>query len=218
MVSLRRRLPRILRGPEPAAGTPAASSPTPSEEATVPRWLRPSIRAARVASLNNPTFRDPRAPVSFAAPVDEASERLIIRYDLVQLLDRPDEALGMPLGELDTGDEVEVLERVTIWARVRTPAHRDGWVPAMTLASADVLTPEADGEPAVEEIHGAAREADLPALEDLLAIAAERRALMDAQPPAAPAPPRKASKSKQSARPQKSRKTNRRTSTRKKRH
>lgn len=186
----------------------------------MPRWLRPSVRAARVASTKNPTPRERRAPVAFAAPVDGATERLVVRYDLVQLLDRPDEALGMPVGELDTGDEIEVLERVTIWARVRTPADRDGWVPAMTLASADVLSPEPDGEPAAEEMHGVPREADLPALEDLLAIAAERRALADAQP-AAPVKPRKPkaqAPGKRSDPARRTKKSNRRTSTRKKRH
>jgi hypothetical protein len=220
MVSLRRRLP-ALRRHQPAP-EPAASSTPPDAEALLPRWLRPSVKAARVASLKSPApSKEGRAPVLFAAPVDGAKDRLVVRYDRVQLLDRPDDALGMPRGELDTGDEVEVLERNPIWTRVRTPAHPDGWVPAMTLASADVLATEPDPEPAAEDIHGRPREADLPPLEELLAIAAERRALIDAPLPAAPVKPRKPPTQAKQRRPDQARKTkksNRRTSTRKKRH
>lgn len=220
MVSLRRKIPG-LRGHEPAAAEPAAPSTTPAEEAQVPRWLRPSVRAARVETLQSPAPRERRAPLLFVGPVLGGMERLVVRYDLVQLLDRPDEALGMPVGELDTGDEIEVLERDSIWARVRTPAHRDGWVPAMTLAPADVLPPEPAAEPAAEEIPSATGEAGLPPLEELLAIAAERRALQEAPPPPAPEEPPKPAAQAPQKRPNqanKAKKTNRRTSTRKKRH
>ncbi len=215
MVSIRRRLP-ALRRTKPAAPEPAANSTTPDGEALLPRWLRPSVRAARVASLKIPgPHPERRPPVRFATPVEEAADRLAVRYDRVQLLDRPDDALGMPRGELDTGDEVEVIERDAIWARVRTPTQRDGWVPAMTLAAADPLAdePPAEAEP---DVDGGAAEDDLPALEALLAIAAERRALMDPQLPAAPDQPRKPPKPARQAKARKARKTNRPTSTRKK--
>ena len=215
MVSLRRRLP-ALRRTKPAAPEPAANSATPDEEALLPRWLRPSVRAARVASLKIPgPHPERRAPVRFATPVDEAADRLAVRYDRVQLLDRPDDALGMPRGELDTGDEVEVIERDAIWAHVRTPTQRDGWVPAMTLAAADPLADEraAEAEPDVDR--GAAED-DLPALEALLAIAAERRALMSAERPAPPDQPRKPAKATHPSKAAKNRKTNRPTSARKK--
>lgn len=222
MATFRGRLAASLRRPKPAAPEPASSEPTPDEEALLPRWLRPSVRAARVASLKNPTPTERRAPVLFTDPVDDAGERLVVRYDRVQLLDRPDDALGMPLGELDTGDEVEVLERdsTRIWARVRTPGERDGWVPAMTLTAGDAFAVEAEAEPVAEGPDAAIGESDLPALEDLLAIAAQRRALADAQPPAAPKRPRKPptkATPKRSDQSRKSKKPNHRTSARKKR-
>jgi hypothetical protein len=126
----------------------------------------------------------------------------------------------MPRGELDTGDEIEILERDLIWAHVRTPADRDGWVPAMTLAAPDVLAgePELTPEP---DVDGGSRD-DMPALEDLLAIAAERRAQADAQPPpVAPEPPKAVARARQKKQPSpahKTKKPSRRTSTRKKRH
>lgn len=186
----------------------------------MPRWLRPSVRAARVASVKNPTPRERREPVLFTGPVDGAGERLVVRYDRVQLLDRPNDALGMPLGELDTGDEVEILEREVIWTRVRTPSQRDGWVPAMTLTAPDALAVEPEASPAADGPDPAIGESGLPALEDLLAIAAQRRALADA-PPAAPAKPRKPkakAPGKRSDPARRTKKSNRRTSTRKKRH
>jgi hypothetical protein len=226
MVSLRRRLPALRRHKE-APDEPAAPSTTPDEEAMLPRWLRPSVRAARVASLRIPAPRERRPPLRFADRVDGATERLVVRYDRVQLLDRPDDALGMPQGELDTGDEIEILERDLIWAHVRTPADRDGWVPAMTLAPADALPPEPAAEAAAERSTAVDGEADGPALEELLAIAAERRAQADAQPPAvapepiAPEPPKPVARARQKKQPNpahKTKKPSRRTSTRKKRH
>jgi uncharacterized protein YgiM (DUF1202 family) len=140
---------------------------------------------------------------------------LVVRYDLVQLLDRPDEALGVPQAELDAGDEVEVLERDAIWTRVQTPAGRAGWVPAMTLTSADAFVEEPDGDtPVAPEIDGAPGEGDQPALETLLAIAAERRARIDVQSPVVPDEPREPAAKSRSKQTRKTRKANRRTSSR----
>ena len=59
-------------------------------------------------------------------PGDELSELHHVRYDGVPLLDRPDDVLqGRTMQELDGGDQVDVLERAEIWARVRTP-HEPG--------------------------------------------------------------------------------------------
>jgi Bacterial SH3 domain len=187
MTSLRGRLAASLRRPKPAAVEPGPSPATPDEEAALPRWLRPSVRAARVASIKIPTPVERRAPLLFPAPFDGAggaAERLVVRYDRVQLLDRPNDALGMPLGELDTGDEVEVLEREVIWTRIRTPGQREGWLPAMTLAAPDALPLEPEATPLAEPPAAVDTEAGVPALEDLLARAARSRALASAQPPA----------------------------------
>jgi hypothetical protein len=185
-------------------GLPPVRSSSAPVESQVPRWLRPSVRAARFESDNIKAPRPDRAArLAFATPGDAVTERLVVRYDLVQLLDRPDEALGVPHAELNSGDEIEVLERDDIWTRVQTPTGRSGWIPAMTLASADALG-ESDGETPPAELDGASGEGDQPALETLLAIAAERRARIDAQSPAPSRPDRA----------RKTRKANRRASSR----
>lgn len=188
----------------PSAHPPVRSS-IPPVESQVPRWLRPSVRAARFESDHIKAPRPDRARLAFATPGDEVAERFVVRYDLVQLLDRPDEALGIPQGELDSGDEVEVLERDDIWTRVQTPTGRAGWIPAMTLASADALAGEPGaGTPLAAEIDEADGQGDQPALETLLAMAAERRARIDAQELARSRPDR----------PRSTRKAKRRTSSR----
>jgi hypothetical protein len=97
----------------------------------------------------------------------------------------------------------------------------------MTLAPADALPPEPAAEAAAERSTAVDGEADGPALEELLAIAAERRAQADAQPPAiapepiAPEPPKPVARARQKKQPNpahKTKKPSRRTSTRKKRH
>jgi hypothetical protein len=195
-----------------SSAPPPARSSTAPLESQVPRWLRPSVRAARFESDNIKAPRPDRAArLAFATPGDAATERLVVRYDLVQLLDRPDEALGVPHGELNSGDEVEVLERDDIWTRVQTPGGRAGWVPAMTLAPADALVGEPDVEmPLVPESEGAEGRDDQPALEALLAIAAERRAQMDAQPAVVLDDTRHQATKSRSDRPSKSRKARRR--------
>lgn len=136
---------------------------------------------------------------------------MVVRYDLVQLLDRPDEALAIPQAELDAGDEVEVLELDDIWTRVRTPDGRAGWVPAMTIAPGGALAEETDSEaPPAAEIDGSDGQGDQPALETLLAIAAERRARIDAPAPVTLDEPRHLPAKSRSERPRKTRKASRR--------
>jgi hypothetical protein len=195
LVAVRRRKSDDLEVQTAAVAAPVgAASPSSSApaESQVPRWLRPSVRAARFESDNLKAPRPDRAArLAFATPGDAVTERLVVRYDLVQLLDRPDEALGAPHDELNSGDEVEVLERDDIWTRVQTPTGRAGWIPAMTLASADALAGEPDAEtPLTAERDRPDRQGDQPALETLLAIAAERRARIDAQPPTPSRPDR----------------------------
>jgi hypothetical protein len=172
-------------------GLPPVRSSGGLVESQVPRWLRPSVRAARFESDNVKAPRPERARLAFATPGDEIAERLVVRYDLVQLLDRPDEALGIPHAELNSGDEVEVLERDDIWTRVQTPTGRAGWIPAMPLASAGSLAYEPGAEtPPAAEIDGASGEGEQSALETLLAIAAERRAHSHAEATATSRPER----------------------------
>jgi hypothetical protein len=166
----------------------------------LPRWLDPSVAAARfkidgavtprhaVAAASVPA----RVPMVFTTPHDEVTPRLRVRYDGVPLLDRPDEALGRPLRELDGGDEVEVLDRAEIWAKVRTPSELIGWIPGMTLAAVVATAVEADPDTSdAVQLDLQAASDEPPALEALLeAIAAKRLPRQEPLVEAVPPPPR----------------------------
>ena len=143
-------------------------------EAGVPRWRRQSLRDARAQSDRVPQ-RVPRK-LTFAAPPSGDVERSVVRYDLVPLLDHPDEVTGIPIGELRAGDEVEVVGRRAVWSEVLTPTGRTGWVHRTTLDAPAASAP-AD-EPADgfgDEPPEAAQERQQ--LDEILAaISAQRRA------------------------------------------
>jgi hypothetical protein len=179
-----------------------------SDDSHIPRWRRPSVAAARFETDNSNAVRaasaaavpPPRPRLAFTESIDKRAERMLVRYDNVPLLEQPDEAFGRILEELQSGDEVEIIERDSLWAHVRAPTGVAGWTPVMTvtamtdasflfdLASTIVVEPEPPPE-----------EESVP-LEVLLeAIVAERRASQesdnDAHPesnsgdaPVAPAP------------------------------
>jgi hypothetical protein len=194
-----------------SATDPNAPLPAQVAEAQVPRWRRPSVMAARFQTDSTAVVRaampDPiaarRAPNVFAAGNDAGGERMRLRYDGVPLLDRPDDALGRTWTDLDTGDEVLILERDEIWANVTTPAGATGWVPTMVLAASSTWVDE-DPEPEIQAAPVAPRD-EQPSLEVLLAaIAAERRArqeLLEATPPAVASNDRGKRKSPAKARP-----------------
>ena len=184
---------RILKGRRPSKATDSDSVPAGTlgadfgRDRNLPRWLDPSIAAqrfrtdtttaARAAAAVAVATAAARLPVVFATPAEGLAERLLVRYDGVPLLDRPDDVLGQTIGELDSGDEVEILERSEIWARVRTPGGTLGWMPSMTLSEIVVapVGPAAPGlfDPPVSQD-------EQPALEALLAaIAAKRHAQLD---------------------------------------
>jgi hypothetical protein len=173
---------------EPPVRSPVPTATTPPE-LQAPRWLRPSVRAARFESDHVKAPRPGHARRTFAEPPAEGTDRLIVRFDLVQALDRPDEALGVPQEELNTGDEVDVVDRddEAIWTLVRTPTGRAGWIPALTLASPAAVADETEADsPMGPEVDAATAPDDQPALETLLALAAERRTQIAAPSPGAP--------------------------------
>jgi hypothetical protein len=100
----------------------------------LPRWRRPSLLAAR---KSNPVAEvaDPRPRLLFdpEEPSRGPKERQFVRYRIVKLLDQPDELLGNTVGQLDAGDEVDVLEHRGTYRRVLTPEGRTGWVHKMVL-------------------------------------------------------------------------------------
>ncbi|HLO36621.1 MAG TPA: hypothetical protein VK194_11080, partial [Candidatus Deferrimicrobium sp.] len=106
---------------ETLSGAPGLGS---GRDPNLPRWLDPSVTAARFRPDTTTAVRavalataPPRLPVVFGTPADELAERRRVRYDGVPLLDRPDDVLGRTIGEVDGGDEVELLERGEIWAQ-----------------------------------------------------------------------------------------------------
>jgi hypothetical protein len=103
-------------------------------EAGMPRWRRPSLLEARKA---DPTRYISTAPkMSFdngRVEAVEGLERRIIRYRMVRLLDAPDELRSVEIGELDQGDEVQLLEKSGAYWLVLCPDGRKGWLHKMTL-------------------------------------------------------------------------------------
>jgi hypothetical protein len=113
-------------------------------EASMPRWRRPSLLAARKADPLRSVVTDaPRLAFSsgLVGPLD-GHERRLIRYRLVRLLESPDELRAAEIGSLDQGDEVQLLRRSGTYWEVLCPDGRQGWVHKMTLG--DVVA--ADGE------------------------------------------------------------------------
>lgn len=151
-------------GSEVANGVVASVAvPAPIDlEAAMPRWRRPSLQAARKA--------DPARSVGVSQPMTfdqgvadaiEGRERRLIRYAVVRLLDAPDELRSSEIGQLDQGDEVQLIERSGTYWLVLCPNGQQGWIHKMTLG--EVVT---DGSAAF------AREVD----EDVLAAFLTARA------------------------------------------
>ncbi len=114
----------------------AATIPAPLDiEASMPRWRRPSLIEARKADPAR-TATATHQTQSFehgVARVVEGRERRIIKYAVVRLLDAPDELRSAEIGQLDQGDEVQLLERSGSYWLVLCPDGRQGWLHRMTL-------------------------------------------------------------------------------------
>ena len=101
-------------------------------EANMPRWRRPSLLEAR---HSDPTRQAPvhRLPMRFTdAEAGEVDVR-VVRYAMVPVLDRPDEVLGMQVGGLSSGDEVQVVGSSGAFIEVLCPNGDQGWVHRTTL-------------------------------------------------------------------------------------
>jgi hypothetical protein len=116
---------------------------TGGTDVELPRWRRPSLLAARKSD----PIRNGAEHVSLTFTSQSGSgaggERCVVRYRLVQLLDRPDELLGQAVDSVDEGDQVEILERRGTYRRVVTPDGREGWLHRMTLG--DLVTQDPAG-------------------------------------------------------------------------
>ena len=117
-----------------AAADAAAAALLLDPELGIPRWRRPSLLEARRA---DPT-RDVTAPARLTfdhglVGALEGRERRLIGYNVVRLLDSPDELRGAEIGFLDQGDQVQLLEKRGVYWLVLCPDGREGWIHKMTL-------------------------------------------------------------------------------------
>ena len=130
--------PYAMLGAELAPAFPGVDPGTGGTDVNLPRWRRPSLLAARKSD----PIRNGGDHVALTFNMHDApspgGERHVIRYQLVRLLDRPDELLGQAIDSLDEGDEVEILEQRGTYRRVLTPDGRQGWIHRMTIG--DIVT------------------------------------------------------------------------------
>ncbi len=114
---------------------PVVDIPNPHDaELDMPRWRRPSLIVARKADPIRDAVEIPRLTFDhgLVGPID-GHERRLIRYNLVRLLDIPDELRGTEVAFLDQGDEVQLLEKRGVYWLVLCPDGRQGWIHKMTL-------------------------------------------------------------------------------------
>ena len=99
----------------------------------MPRW-----RGVTLEARKNDPARTPHTnrPLSFdvgRVHAAEGYECRTIRYRVVRLLDAPDELRSADIGQLDQGDEVQLIERSGTYWLVLCPDGRQGWIHKMTL-------------------------------------------------------------------------------------
>jgi hypothetical protein len=120
-------------GAEVLAAGRASVAPIDAAEAGMPRWRRPSVQAARKSDPNRYVDSGHMSFDNGLVSAIEGHERRIIRYRVVRLLDAPDELRSTDIGQLDQGDEVQLLERSGAYWKVLCPDGRQGWLHKMTL-------------------------------------------------------------------------------------
>jgi hypothetical protein len=112
----------------------------------MPRWRRPSVQAARKADPSR--SMGVSVPMTFESGIVSAvdgRERRLIRYAVVGLLDAPDELRSAEIGQLDKGDEVQLIERSGAYWLVLCPNGQQGWIHKMTLGEVVTDTPPSLG-------------------------------------------------------------------------
>lgn len=113
-------------------GTGTARPTQLGDDAAVPRWLRPSLQAARKAGWGVPP---PRSAVRFTGPAAPGVDRREIGYRLVRVADGPDDLGSEEIGRFDRGDQVEILESKGPFVRVRGADGLEGWVQQAAIVS-----------------------------------------------------------------------------------
>jgi hypothetical protein len=109
-----------------------------ADEAAIPRWRRPSLIEARKTDPRySATATHERQSFNHGGdPATAGTERRKIRYRAVSLLDAPDPLRSSAIGDLDEGDEVQLLQRSGGYWLVLCPDGSQGWVHRMTLGDA----------------------------------------------------------------------------------
>jgi hypothetical protein len=132
----------VVRGP---------TTPGPVDtEAGMPRWRRPSLLEARKADPARSVSSSARMSFTSGGNAVDGHERRVIRYRVVRLLDAPDELRSADIGQLDQGDEVQLLERSGAYWLVLCPDGRQGWLHKMTLG--EVVTDGAQQQSVVPDV------------------------------------------------------------------
>jgi hypothetical protein len=117
-----------------AAADAAAAALLLDPELGIPRWRRPSLLEARRADPTRESTAAPRLTFDHGlVGALDGRERRLIGYNVVRLLDSPDELRGAEIGFLDQGDEVQLLEKRGVYWLVLCPDGREGWIHKMTL-------------------------------------------------------------------------------------
>jgi hypothetical protein len=129
-------------------GAPVTTVVTPAldVEAGMPRWRRPSLLQARKADPMRDAVAPPRLSFDhgLVGPID-GRERRLIRYNVVSVLDTPDELRGSVVAVLDRGDEVQLLEKRGVYWLVLSPDGTQGWIHKMTLGDHVDVSDRASG-------------------------------------------------------------------------
>jgi hypothetical protein len=134
---------KALANPEVATAVDAMAPPEAREvdpEANMPRWRRPSLLEAR---RSDPTryATAHRTPMRFTDDQVYQFDVRIVRYAVVPLLDRPDEVQGTRIGDLEAGDEVQVLSTQGAFLDIHCPNGERGFVHRTTLRPRDAAGP-----------------------------------------------------------------------------
>jgi hypothetical protein len=148
---VRRRSPEVIPTeevhPVVAAMAPESFDADDADpEATMPRWRRPSLLAARRADPSRYEHHE-RPPMRFRPDLAPTTAELrVVRYAVVPLLDRPDEVLGLQVTDLIAGDEVQVIETSGAYWEIACPDGERGYVHRTTLALPSMVGREPDPE------------------------------------------------------------------------
>ncbi len=130
-------------------------------ESDMPRWRRPSLRAARESKGTDLRAIEAQR-MTFGHTEDAVShglERRRLRYRMVRLSETPDEIRSTELALLDQGDEVELLQQSGAYWQVSTPTGLVGWVHRMTLGEV-VDQPMAPAPPPWQQAAAASTDPD----------------------------------------------------------